>query len=188
MDVDEAVRIAGAGFERTLAGLQEAEWDRRACGEWNVRQVTNHVVGSVLMYSLLLQGADGSELTSLRDEDHLGGDPVSALTANVSRLAAAIRQASALDGQVRHPRAEIPAAWLPVMATEELVVHGWDIGRATNDEATIDEDLAAWLVPSLEEIIPTFRSAGVFSGASGEPPPGASAGERLLHMTGRGQD
>lgn len=118
------------------------------------------MVGALLMYSLLLQGADGSEQISLREDDHLGADPVSALTANVSELTAAIRRPGALDGKVRHPRAEVPAMWLPVMATEELVVHGWDIARATNREAGVNEGLAAWLVPSLEEVLPTFRRRG----------------------------
>lgn len=185
MEAGEAVSRGGVAFERALAELRDTDWERPACGEWSVRQVANHVVGAMLMYSLLLQGHDGSDLVALRDEDHLGTDPVSALSANVSGLATAIRQPGALDATVRHPRAELPAVWLPVMATEELVVHGWDIARATNGKVKIDEDLAVWLVPPLEELLPVFRSAGVFSVPPDDPPAGATAGDRLLHLTGR---
>lgn len=106
----------------------------------------------------------------------------------MTALKVALRRPDALDGTVKHPRAELPAAWLPVMVCEELVVHGWDIAHAADGDTGIDEDLPAWLLPSLEKIVPPFRSAGVFSTSPVGPRPGATAGERLLHLTGRSRD
>ena len=137
------------------------------------------------MYSLLLEGADGADLAARRDDDHLGPDPTSSLSANLSALAEAIHRPGALDGTVRHPRGELPAAWIPFMAAEELLVHGWDIARAADGDAAIDDELAAWVLPLLEEIVPRFRAAGIFRPPATEPVAGTTPGERLLHLTGR---
>lgn len=185
MDAPEALARAQAGFGRRLADIDVPDWDKPTpCTEWSVRQLADHVVRCALLYRLLLDGARAEDILGpLRNADHLGVDPVDATLAAWDELAVALQEPGALTGVVHHPAGELPAAWLAVTAVEELTVHGWDLARATGGDETVDEEVAAWLLPSLREMLPALR--GLFRTSSQPLPAGATPSAQLLHLTGR---
>ena len=95
----------------------------------------------------------------------------------------ALGEPASLEGVVHPPAGEIPKAWLRVTAVEELTVHGWDLARASGGDETVDEDVASWLLAPLHEVVGSFGRAFVPSASALAPD--ATAGERLLHLTGR---
>ena len=185
MDAPEALERARTSFERRLAAVGEAEWDRPTpCTDWSVRQVARHVVACALLYRQLLDGARAEDvLGQLRAADHLGHDPLGATRTAWEALAGALEAPGALEGIVHHPVGELPAAWLAVTAVEELTVHGWDLARGAGGDDAVDEDVAAWLLPQLREIVPALP--GVFGTPAGPVAAGAPASDELLHLTGR---
>jgi len=44
----------------------------------------------------------------------------------------------------------------------DLLVHGWDIARATGQDSRLDPDLVQACLPIAEQLTTEFRSAGVF--------------------------
>lgn len=185
MEAGEALERARAAYERRLAGLGAADWERPTpCPDWTVRQVASHVVGCALLYTRLLEGARGTEVVGpLRAADLLGDDPLGATRRAWEALAAAFGEPANLEGVAHHPAGEIPRAWLRVTAVEELTVHGWDLARAAGGDETVDDDVAAWILPPLQEMVGAFGAA--FMPSASALPPDAGSGARLLHLTGR---
>lgn len=66
----------------------------------------------------------------------------------------------------------------------DLVVHGWDLARATGQDETIDPADAKRLLVKAQEWGEMARAPGVF-GPEIEPPPDADIQTRLLAFVGR---
>lgn len=195
MNAPEALGRARATFEARLVAVEPSAWDLPTpCTDWSVGRLASHVVGCARLYTMLLEGADGAEVVlSLRQADLLGDDPLSACRAAWGELAAVLEAPGALETTVRHPAGELPASWLTVLAVEELVLHGWDLARATGGDEAIDEEVAAWLLAPLRDMLPAFGPlfqppAGPLPAGplpAGPLPAGAVPSEQLLELTGR---
>jgi uncharacterized protein (TIGR03086 family) len=66
----------------------------------------------------------------------------------------------------------------------DLVVHGWDLARATGLDERIDPDDVARVRKAADEFGDAMRSPQAF-GPALEPPPGADAQTELLAFLGR---
>lgn len=66
----------------------------------------------------------------------------------------------------------------------DLLVHGWDVARATGQDERIDPDEAAALLAAVEPMDEMMRAPGAF-GPKIEPPAGADVQTRLLNFLGR---
>jgi uncharacterized protein (TIGR03086 family) len=77
------------------------------------------------------------------DASRLGDDWRTRIPADLSSLAAAWRDAAAWDGTTRIGGAEAPAAVVGHVAVNELVVHGWDVARASEQPFDADANLVA---------------------------------------------
>jgi uncharacterized protein (TIGR03086 family) len=78
---------------------------------------------------------------------------------------------------------DLPGEMAGVVALDELVIHGWDLARATNQPADYDG-------PELEAVygmVQQFRSSGI-EGLFGPPVPvadGAALLDRIVGLAGR---
>ena len=66
----------------------------------------------------------------------------------------------------------------------DLVVHGWDLARATGRDERIDPDDVARLIPVVEKMAPVMRDNGAI-GDPVEAGPDADPQTRLLNALGR---
>ena len=176
MDVLEALERTADHAEQLVAGVRPEHHPLPTpCGDWDVRTLLNHTVAGA--------GAFGR---MLRDEpplwmaDHLTGDPVATFRAGVQDSLAAWR-AGGLARTVE-PLGGLPLAELQAL---DLLVHGWDLARATGqpDELPADVAARAWAVWS-EVPVDVGRSMGQF-GPEVPVPAGAPVGDRLLGLLGR---
>lgn len=186
VDAPAALERAWDAYDRRLAAIGSDAWDLPTpCTEWTVRDLVHHVARCAVLYERLLAGERAADfLPALRTQELLGDDPLGATQTAWTAARTALGAPGALEGEVHHPAGTLPAAWLSVMAVEELVVHGWDLARATGGEATVDEELAAFLVPPLTGMLPRFGAAFRPVGAPDDEASPASL--RLLRLTGRG--
>lgn len=79
---------------------------------------------------------------------------------------------------------ELPASLIGGMIVGELVVHGWDLARATSQRPTWDQELIAYL----HEEVMTTAEQGREMGAYGPEvaiPASSSTLDRVLGLTGR---
>jgi uncharacterized protein (TIGR03086 family) len=79
---------------------------------------------------------------------------------------------------------DLPAALVGGMVVAELVVHGWDLARATGRQPAWDDDLLAYLYDEVAKTAEQGREMGVY-GPEVAVPASASLLDRTLALTGR---
>jgi uncharacterized protein (TIGR03086 family) len=81
---------------------------------------------------------------------------------------------------------EVSGRRLAGMRCFDLVVHAWDLARATGGDEDLPADLATDLVAQLQPAAAYLAGSGAFGqGTSGDLPDDAPALHRLLDLTGR---
>jgi len=124
------------------------------CRAWDVRALVNHVVHDVLQFTAMVGGAPWEQ----RNDDVIGDDWAGAYRAAAGALVAAWRQEGTCDGTVRLPFGEVPAAWRVDQQLADLVVHGWDIAKATGQSTDLDPELGQVALEwARENLRPQFR-------------------------------
>jgi uncharacterized protein (TIGR03086 family) len=107
------------------------------------------------------------------------------LDARLADLAASWREPSAWEGEGSAGGLTMPRAQLGVVATEELVLHGWDLAQSIGADFRVrDEDLAivAEFVAGFEHV-PQEGRAGLYGPVV--EPRGAGELDRVLTLAGR---
>lgn len=174
---DRAAATAAAVID---AVRPEQHGDPTPCTEWNVRQLLNHLVGGTKAFVVLQTGGEPVD----RAADHIGADPAAAFHAAVADLRAAFAADGALERIVAGPLGDAPALVLLNMRVNEMMVHAWDIARATGQSTDLDAELAAECAEDFRRLQASGRGGHMF--APVQPfPPDATAADRLAATAGR---
>jgi len=153
------------------------------CTDWDLRALLGHL----LHWTPVLAAAGRGEQVAAPDEsvDPVTGDWADALNAARDRLAATWADPASWDGSVSlgGPQ-ELPAPMIGGMVLGELVLHGWDLGRALGIEPEWTEDVLAAALGAVEGMAEQGREMGVFAP---EVAVGADATtlERVVAVSGR---
>ncbi|GAA2289315.1 TIGR03086 family metal-binding protein [Streptomyces kunmingensis] len=108
------------------------------CPDYAVRELLGHLVG--LSAGLRAAGRKESEGASPGPgRPELGPDWRAALPKALDELVATWRQPAAWQGMTRAGGLDLPGAVAGLVTADELVVHGWDLARATGQKYTPDE-------------------------------------------------
>jgi uncharacterized protein (TIGR03086 family) len=186
MDLN-TMRRACASTERFVDRVTPADYGLETpCAEWDVRDLLNHLVGTLTLGQALLAGAPpaaGMGPGQLPEVDLVGDDPAKAYRLGVEALLAAAG-GDALDRVHPTPLGDMPGAVLGGFTTLDILVHGWDLATATGQPAALEPELA-------ESALAFARQA--FAGMPREPrigpevpvPAGAPATDRLVGFLGR---
>ena len=156
------------------------------CAEYDVRKLVNHL----LFWGPSLEGAARKENVpppagAETDLDLTGGDWATALEDQVARTVAAWSRPAAWEGTTHMGGpTELPASLVGGMVVGELVVHGWDLARATGQRPVWDDDLVEYLHEEVVQTAEVGRQMGVY-GPEVAVPASASALDRTLARTGR---
>jgi uncharacterized protein (TIGR03086 family) len=176
-DYDRAAAAASA----IIGNITPAQFtDPTPCDKWTVRDVINHMTFGNLMAVAMLADDEPPD----RAADHLGSDPSAAFSRSVSAARAALSAPGALSKVVRTPLGEQPGAFVVHMRINELIVHSWDLARATGQPTDIEPDLAEAALAQWRARLTTRPPDGPF--APEQPaPPNATAADRLAAFLGR---
>ena len=191
MDTLDALQQATAATDKIVTGVQPSQLDSSTpCSEWNVRQLLNHMLGSMELGSALLSDTAPDEKAAppggVPAVDLVGDDPSRAYRSSSDRLLGIAGAPGALDTVHKTPLGEMPGAALGGILGLDLFVHGWDLARTTNQDATWDQDLAAHVLAYAEQTIqPEMRADGGFVGPMVEVDANASPMDHLLGFMGR---
>lgn len=124
-----------------VAGVRDDQWrDSTPCSEWDVRALTEHIVGGLFMFGA---AAAGRSLTPPEPGvDLLGPDPVATYKMAGAQAVDGFSQPGALERMVVVPAGEMPGSVALAIALLDIVVHGWDLAIATGQEHGVSEELA----------------------------------------------
>ena len=109
MEPIEVLRRSRDEFERRLALVADDQWELPTpCGDWNVRELVNHVLLGTRMSADLLEGQSQHDAIAGLGDDLMAdsADPGADFTALADRMVAGFE--AGLDGTVNHPMGEIP--------------------------------------------------------------------------------
>lgn len=165
-----------------VTGVRSAQWENPTpCPDWNVRAVVNHLVSGNLWVRELSLGRTIDQVGTSLDGDLLGSDPVNA---HAEAVAAAVDGFAAGDAMERLwplSYGERPGRVYARQRFIDVLLHGWDIARATGQDPRLPERLVQACLTLVDRV--EVRAAWGF--ASVEVPDSAGAQERLLALAGR---
>ncbi|MDG4785254.1 TIGR03086 family metal-binding protein [Micromonospora sp. WMMD1102] len=156
------------------------------CAEYDVRKLVNHL----LFWGPSLAGAGRKKTVppparSETELDLTGPDWAAALTAQVEGIVAAWAEPAAWTGTTHMGGpTELPAALVGGMVVSELVVHAWDLARATEQQPDWDGELLGYVHDEVGRTAEQGRQMGVY-GPEVEVPETAPTLDRILGQVGR---
>jgi uncharacterized protein (TIGR03086 family) len=181
-------RRGAQGFARVLARMRPAQLSAPTpCAQWDVRQLINHMTRGNLNYALLASGGSSAEFLARRDQDALGGEPLTAYGQSMRECAAAFRRPGALDRILDYPLGKVTGRQALAVRTADSVIHTWDLARAIGVVDTLDPSLVAWILSDRATIYAGLDVSAFF----GAPEPAEEAGndqDRLVRSVGRTPD
>jgi uncharacterized protein (TIGR03086 family) len=107
------------------------------CRSWTVRELVNHVVDEIGQFATVTSGGTRDH----QGIDLIGDDWSGAYRSAAAGLLAAWRQPAALERTIHLSIGDVPAAWTLDQQITELVIHAWDIAKATGQSTDLDPEL-----------------------------------------------
>ncbi|MFF7995563.1 TIGR03086 family metal-binding protein [Kitasatospora xanthocidica] len=154
------------------------------CTDFDTRALVNHWV----LYTShgLEHRARRAELPQELIERDFTADAEwrSAYAAQLDRAVAAWAEPAAWEGDVDLGGSPVPAVGIARMLILELLLHGWDVARATGGEIEVDEELASVALEIVEENAELYRQYAGFAETVALPDD-ASTWDRALAASGR---
>jgi uncharacterized protein (TIGR03086 family) len=177
------VPVAAATFAEVVAGIpDDALGAPTPCEDYDV----GGLIGHLLHRGPQLVGAARKEVVPAGEEG--AADPATwraTLVAQVDGLAEAWSQPEAWEGTTRvEGPMEMPAPIVGGIVLAEMVLHGWDLARATGQEPTWPGPLLETTHQDMSAMAPMGRQMGAF-GPEVEVPADAPTLDRLLGVVGR---
>jgi uncharacterized protein (TIGR03086 family) len=177
------------GGARLVDGVTGAQWDLPTpCTDWTVRQLLNHVVGGNRLFARVFRGEPLpplSELGRRAAEDQLGDDAAAAYRSSGDDVLDALGSPGVLERTFTVPFGTLPAPALVRLRTVETLVHGWDLARATGQEAPFPDDLAEHELGFSRELLGRIPEGRHPFAPTRSMPDDAPALDRLVALLGR---
>jgi len=160
-------------------------WHSRSpCREWDARGVLEHVIG---FHDVLLLRPLGAKPPRPKD------DPVGRWTVTLEALDRLFRRPGLFDGAVdvppvgNDPPTRVDAARLVPMLSLDVLVHTWDLARATGHEVALDPRLCDVFLRDLPTDETALAKTGMYDGPRAAPAD-SDPQTKLLARLGRDPD
>lgn len=181
----EALSIARSELTTRLELVTDGDWTSPTpCGEWNVRQLVNHVVGLHHRIARLLRGGSREQYIATREDDWIGGDHMTAWHDGIRALDEAIAAMPDLDVTVAY-RIPVTARDAVGLTAFDTAVHAWDLSRALHVDEHLDEGLVEFSLGFMQWLRAQPELAFAFKSPVIEPDCGEPMQARLLRLAGR---
>jgi uncharacterized protein (TIGR03086 family) len=159
------------------------------CPSYTLGDLIEHVGGLALAFTAAANKDSGRyvEGAPSGDASRLGEDWRVRISRDLAALAEAWRKPAAWAGTTRIAGMDAPAGMVGLTAADELVVHGWDVARATGQPYACEPDLLAAAESFLDQFASPDAPAGpdVAFGPSRQVPVGAPELDRVVALAGR---
>ena len=138
LEVSQLAEVLDAAGQ-LIATVPAARWaDPTPCPGWTVRDLVGHVVAGNALFSRAFGGPDPDSAAA----DSPDPDLLAAYRSSAAALLEAVGQPGALDQIVTVPFGTVPGIVALHLRITEVLVHGWDLARATGQLVAFSEDVA----------------------------------------------
>jgi uncharacterized protein (TIGR03086 family) len=180
---------AAAAVKALIPGVRDEQLTGPTpCAETPVAQLLDHLLGLAVAFRLAAEKVT-NEITASPPRasgDHLHPAWRTELPARLDALVAAWREPAAWVGDAQAGGATFPAPVMARFGLDELVLHGWDLARATGQPYAPDDAVVAACLP----LFPEEQTGGVpgMFGPRVDVPADAPLLDRLVAASGRRPD
>lgn len=178
----------GESCRRTTEVLNNVRDDQldasTPCVDMPLRNMVAHIGGLAVAFTAAAR-KDLGPLTDTPPEESVGPEPDwrTAYPAYLAALAEAWREPDAWTGMTRAGGVDLPAEVGGLVALAEVVIHGWDVARATGQPYDVDAAVADACLTHLAQF-DTSGTEGLF-GPAVAVPDDAPAMDRIIGLSGR---
>jgi uncharacterized protein (TIGR03086 family) len=188
-EIAERYRRRADAFEAKVAGVKAGQWENQSpCEKWSARDVVDHIVS---MHGYMLMPVN-RRLSAVP----VAEDPLGAFQAARAAVEAVLADPEAAEQDCDTPAGRMTVeAQIDQVVSDDLVLHGWDLARATGQNETMDpadvERLWTSTTAIPADVMTKYRTPGAFGpgievyGAEVEVPEDAPLQDRLLGFIGR---
>jgi uncharacterized protein (TIGR03086 family) len=173
MDVIDLFERSSSWAKEKIAGAKDKLEAKTPCEEWNIKDVINHLISGQEFFR---GSAEGKEVSPPppNPPDLAGKDPAATYDKASKETLKSFKKPGALD----------KAGFTAQIAFVDQLIHGWDIAKASGQDAKMPDDLAKAAFETINGKFPTDGSTGFFKKAP-KVPEKASVQEKLLSLSGR---
>jgi uncharacterized protein (TIGR03086 family) len=173
LDLLDCYEQASAWTTSKVVGAKDRLADATPNDGWDVRTLLNHMLYSQHYFLSTARGQQ-APVPSASPPELLGDDPLS----DFEQARAEVMRAFAAPGVIERTGPSLGIAF------SDILLHGWDLARATDQDATMPDGLPAAAYQMVHGRFTDEQRKGVFKP---EIPvaPDASAQDKLLAYTGR---
>jgi len=162
------------------------------CPEYTVGDLLDHIGGlaKAFTWAATKESLTMEPISPTGDASHLAPDWRERIPTDVAALADAWRDPAAWTGMTKAGPVDLPGEVGGLVALDEIVVHGWDLAKATGQRFSVDPTT----VQAVHDFVIQFSGPGTDeqrSGAFGPEvavPADAPLLDRVLGMVGRRAD
>ena len=156
------------------------------CSEWNVQALINHNLRVHAFVNTVLIGAPGdiSQIFNVVNEPIPTEGAEAVFAANTDAVLATIKSMS-METVLETAFGPMPAGNYLMIPFVDLVVHKWDLAKATHQNSDLDSGLAEVCLNHLKRLFEGGRLGPEFFAPEVNVASSASIQDQLLGMTGR---
>jgi uncharacterized protein (TIGR03086 family) len=178
---EEALEHTG----RYVEGVGAGKWDDPTPDvEWDVRTLVNHIVSGNFWVTPLVTGKTIAEVGDRYDGDVLGDDPAAAYRQSAKEAAEAFNAPGAMQSMCAVSYGPVPGEIYAGHRFIDVLIHGWDLAKATSQETTLPANLVEACFEVVEPQKDLLAASGMF-GSDVPVPDGADRETQLLALLGR---
>ena len=179
-EISERYAKLAAQMADRIAAVPADGWEAATpCEGWTARDLLDHLIDSPSHFF----GRVG--LDPLPPGPDRGEDPVGAFTQVTSAVQAGLEDPAVAGKEFDSPMGPLTfEGAVSQFLCGDLVIHQWDLARATGQDETLDPDEVRSMHADLLPLDDVLRSPGVF-GPKIEPPAGADEQTVFLAFLGR---
>jgi len=167
-----------------LARVQPDDLDADTpCEGWRLRDLLDHMLGSLDRLAAAASGeGEAAPPAPVAPVDRLGDDcGRTAFAATRDRALAVWRTPGVMERTCVLPLGTVTGAVVAQVNLAEVVVHGWDVGRATGEDVDIPDELAGPILAFSRQAAAPRRGIAFGPGLA----IGDTLGERTVAFLGR---
>ena len=178
MATADVYRAYAAGFNRRVEAVPADRWEAQSpCEDWKARDVVRHVVDTSSMFL----GFIGEQLNAPSADD----DPVKAWHAARDAIQSALDNPETAQREYQGMfGTQTFEQGVGRFLGPDLIVHTWDLARATGGDEQLDEEACRALLREWSPLDEAMRQPGGFS-AKVDPPQADDPQTQLLNFAGR---
>jgi uncharacterized protein (TIGR03086 family) len=156
------------------------------CSDYSVGDVLHHVGGLALAFAAAAHKDKGplTEGAPVPDASQLEDDWRESYPARLTELANAWGDASAWEGMSQIAGMEMPGEVIGTVGLTEVVIHGWDLARATGQPYDVDPQTAEAVLANVAETAAQGPVEGLF-GPAVPIADDAPVLDRIIALSGR---